>query len=199
MKRNRTFTFIMLLLIVLGLSACSSQKQKLSGKYIDIYDETHYVSFDKDGTFIDNFLTTTSKGNTSISDFYVYKIDDNGLITIIDTTEYEGQNTLDEYQLGILYKNYIGAFWNGVLSITYKNTTITNILGDLILTYNFKEDKTYEYTVTSNNKIAHTENGTYTINGKEVVCTSEEGVVTTFINADDKVCCIEYVKEYLVQ
>lgn len=195
MKRNRTFTFIMLLLIVLGLSACSSQKQKLSGKYIDIYDETHYVSFDKDGTFIDNFLTTTSKGNTSISDFYVYKIDDNGLITIIDTTEYEGQNTLDEYQLGILYKNYIGAFWNGVLSITYKNTTITNILGDLILTYNFKEDKTYEYTVTSNNKIVHTENGAYTINGKEVVCTSEEGVVTTFINADDKVFCIEYVKE----
>ena len=195
MKRNRTFTFITLFLIVLGLSACSSQKQKLSGKYIDIYDETHYVSFDKDGTFIDNFLTTTSKGNTSISDFYVYKIDDNGLITIIDTTEYEGQNTLDEYQLGILYKNYIGAFWNGVLSITYKNTTITNILGDLILTYNFKEDKTYEYTVTSNNKIVHTENGTYTINGKEVVCTSEEGVVTTFINADDKVFCIEYVKE----
>ena len=195
MKRNRTFTFIMLLLIVLGLSACSSQKQKLSGKYIDIYDETHYVSFDKDGTFIDNFLTTTSKGNTSISDFYVYKIDDNGLITIIDTTEYEGQNTLDEYQLGILYKNYIGAFWNGVLSITYKNTTITNILGDLILTYNFKEDKTYEYTVTSNNKIVHTENGTYTINGKKVVCTSEEGIVTTFIGADDKVFCIEYVKE----
>ena len=195
MKRNRTFTFIMLLLIVLGLSACSSQKQKLSGKYNYIYYETHYISFDKDGTFIDNFLTTTSKGNTSISDFYVYKIDDNGLITIIDTTEYEGQNTLDEYQLGILYKNYIGAFWNGVLSITYKNTTITNILGDLILTYNFKEDKTYEYTVTSNNKIVHTENGTYTINGKEVVCTSEEGVVTTFINADDKVFCIEYVKE----
>lgn len=195
MKRNRTFTFIMLLLIVLGLSACSSQKQKLSGKYIDIYDETHYVSFDKDGTFIDNFLTTTSKGNTSISDFYVYKIDDNGLITIIDTTEYEGQNTLDEYQLGILYKNYIGAFWNGVLSITYKDTTITNILGDMILTYNFKEDKTYEYTVTSNNKIVHTENGTYTINGKKVVCTSEEGIVTTFIGADDKVFCIEYVKE----
>ena len=195
MKRNRTFTFIMLLLIVLGLSACSSQKQKLSGKYIDIYDETHYVSFDKDGTFIDNFLTTTSKGNTSISDFYVYKIDDNGLITIIDTTEYEGQNTLDEYQLGILYKNYIGAFWNGVLSITYKDTTITNILGDMILTYNFKEDKTYEYTVTSNNKIVHTENGTYTINSKKVVCTSEEGIVTTFIGADDKVFCIEYVKE----
>lgn len=85
--------------------------------------------------------------------------------------------------------------WEGVLSITYKDTTITNILGDMILTYNFKENKTYEYTVTSNNKIVHTENGTYTINGKKVVCTSEEGIVTTFIGADDKVFCIEYVKE----
>lgn len=195
MKQKHTFTFIMLLLIVLGLSACSSQKQKLTGKYIDIYDETHYISFDKDGTFIDNFLTTTSKGNTSISDFYVYKIDDNGLITIIDTTEYEGQNTLDEYQLGILYKNYIGVFWNGVLSKTYKDATITNTLGDLIFTYNLKEDKTYEYTVTSNNEIVHTENGTYTINNNEVVCISEDGVTTTFISTENKGFCIEYVKE----
>lgn len=195
MKQKSTFTFIMLLLIVLWLSACSSQKQKLLGKYIDIYNETHYLSFNEDGSFVDNFLTTTSKGNTSISDFYVYKIDDNGLITIIDTTEYEGQNTLDEYQLGILYKKYIGIFWNGTLSKTYEDTTIINTLGDLLLAYNFKEDKSYEYTATSNNEIVHTENGTYMVNDNEIVCTSEEGVVTTFISAEDKVFCIEYVKE----
>lgn len=195
MKQNRTFTFIMLLLIVLGLSACSSQKQEFSGKYIYIYDGTHYLIFNEDETFVDNFLTTTSKGSTSISDFYVYKIDDNGLITIIDTTEYEGQNALDEYQLGILYKNYIGVFWNGTLPQIYEDTTITNTIGDLLLAYNFKEDKSYEYTVTSNNEIVHTENGTYTINNNEVVCTSEESVLTTFISAEDKVFCIEYVKE----
>lgn len=197
MKQSRTFTFIMLLLIliVLGLSACSSQEKRITGKYINIYDETHYLIFNKDNSFIDNFLTITHKGNTSIADFYVYQIDNNGLITIIDTTEYEGQDSLKKYELGILYKNYIGVFWEGILPKTYEDATVTNTLGDLLLAYNFKEDKSYEYTVTSNNEIVHTEDGTYTINDNEIVCTSEEGVVTTFINAEDKGFCIEYVKE----
>lgn len=196
MKHNRTFIFIILLLTVLGLSACSSKKQQLVGKYIDIYDETHYLKFNEDSSFIDNFLTTTSKGNTSISDFYIYQIDENGLITIIDTTEYEGQDILDEYELGILYKNYIGNRWEGVLSKKYDNATITRtILGYSILTYNFKEDKSYEYTITSNNEIVHSEKGIYTVNDKEVVCVSEDGVTTTFINTENNVFCLQYVKE----
>lgn len=195
MKQKHTFTFIMLLLIVLGLSACSSQKQKLSGKYIDIYDETHYVSFDNDGTFIDNFLTTTSKGNTSISNNYIYQIDNNGFITIIDTTEYEWQDELDKSDFGWLYDGKIGKWLNGELSTNDIETTISCLLNGYDFKYCFKENKSYEYTVTSNNEIVHTENGTYKINDNEVVCTSEEGVVTTFINADDKVFCIEYVKE----
>lgn len=195
MKRNRTFTFIMLFLIVLGLSVCSSQKQKLSGKYIDIYDETHYISFDKDGTFIDNFLTTTSKGNTSISDCYVYQIDGNDFITIINTEEYEWQDELDKYDFGWLYDDKIGKWLNGELPINDIETTISCLLNGYEFKFHFKEDKTYESTTTSNNEIVHTENGTYTINGKKVVCTSEEGIVTTFIGADDKVFCIEYVKE----
>lgn len=71
----------------------------------------------------------------------------------------------------------------------------SKILDYCILTYNFKENKSYEYTVTSNNEIVHTEYGTYTINNNKIICTSEEGVITTFISADDKVFCIEYVKE----
>ena len=195
MKQNRTFTFIMLLLIALGLSACSSQKQELSGKYIDIYNETHYLIFNEDETFIDNFLTTTSKGETSISDCYVYQIDNNGFITIIDTTEYEGQDELDKYDFGWLYDGKIGKWLNGELPINDNETTISCLLNDYEFKFHFKENKSYEYTATSNNEIVHTENGTYTINDNEVVCTSEEGVVTTFISADDKVFCIEYIKE----
>lgn len=195
MKKNCTFIFMMLLLTVLGLSACSSYRQKLSGKYIDIYDETHYLNFNEDGSFIDNYVTTTSNGNTSIFDCYIYQMDDNGIITIIDTTEYEGQDTLDEYELGILYKNYIGIIWNGILPINNDDTAITNTLGDLILTYNFKEDKSYEYIVTSENKIVHTENGTYTVNHNEVVCVSEVGTTITFINAENKVFSVQYVKQ----
>ena len=195
MKQNHIFTCIMFLLIVLGLSACSSQKQELSGKYIDIYDETHYLSFNEDGIFVDNFLTTTSKGNTSISNNYVYQIDDNDFITIIDTTEYEWQDELDKYDLGWLYDDKIGKWLNGELPTNDIETSISCLLNGYEFKFHFKEDKSYEYTTTSNNEIVHTENGTYTINGNEVVCTSEEGVTTTFISTEDKVFCIEYIKE----
>ena len=195
MKQNRTFIFIMLLLAILGLSACSSQKQQLVGKYIDIYDEDHYLNFNEDGSFIDNFLTTSNKGNTTISDFYAYQIDNNGLITIIDTTEYEGQDTLDKYELGILYKSYIGVKWDGILPINDNDVSIINELGDLTLTYNFEDDKSYEYTVTFNNEIVYAEYGTYTVSDNKVVCTSEDGVTTTFINVEGEVLLLQYVKE----
>lgn len=195
MKQKRIFAFIMLLLIILWLSACSAHDKKIDGKYVSIYNESSYLVFDKNGSFTNSLWNITNNGITTIDDRFVYTIDENNIITAIDTTEYEGQDSLNEYEIGILYKDYICILWEGVLSKTYKDTTITNTLGDLILTYNFKEDKTYEYTVTSNNEIVHTENGTYTINGKEVVCISEDGVTTTFISAEDKVFCIEYVKE----
>lgn len=192
MKRNRTFTFIMLLLIVLDLSACSSQK--LSGKYINIYDEAHYIIFSNDDSFIDSYLTTTSKGNAKISDNYIYKIDDNGLITIIDTTEYEGQESLYKYELGYLYNDNIGIWFDGTLPINNDNTSISCLLNGYKFEYYF-DDETYKYTTTSNNEIVHSENGTYIINDNEVVCISEDGTETTFISAEDRIFCIEYIKE----
>ena len=69
------------------------------------------------------------------------------------------------------------------------------MLGDLNLTYNLKEDNTYVYTVTSDGEVVHTENGTYSINNDEVICTNDDNINTTFINIDDKTYCIEYVKE----
>lgn len=195
MKQNRTFTFIMLLLIILGLSACSPQSKTIDGKYVSIYNESSYLIFDKDGSLKNSLWNVTNNGNTKISDNFIYEIDEHNIITAFDTTEYAGEDSLHEYEIGFLYKDYICILWNGTLSKTYDDTTITNTVGDLLLTFNFKEDKTYEYTVTSNNEIVHTENGTYEINDNEVVCTSEEGVVTTFIGAENKVFCIEYVKE----
>ena len=105
--------------------------------------------FDKDGSFKNSLWKITNNGTTNINNNFKYNIDENNIITAIDTTKYEGQNSLEEYEIGILYKDYICILWKGTLSKTYKNTTITNTLGDLLLTYNFKEDKSYEYTVTS--------------------------------------------------
>lgn len=195
MKQKRSFIFIMLFLSILGLSGCSSHEKTLDGKYVSIYDESKYLIFDNDGSFKNSLWNVTNNGTTTINNNFIYSIDENNIITAVDTTKYEGNDSSNKYEIGILYKNYICIMWKGTLSKTYKNATITNTLGDLLLTYNFKEDKSYEYTVTSNNEIVHTENGKYIINDREVIVTSEEGVQITFISEEDKVFCIEYVKE----
>lgn len=195
MKQKHILIFIMSFLTVLGLSACSSQDKKIAGKYIDIYDETHYLSFNEDGSFVDSFLTTTSKENTNISDAYVYQIDNDGFITIISTLEYEFQKTPDKYDFGWLYDGKIGKWLDGTLPTNDVETSISCSLNGYIFKFHFYNDGTYESTTTSKDEIVHTEYGIYTINDNKIVCTSEDGVTTTFISAEDKVFCIEYVKE----
>lgn len=195
MKQKRSFIFIMLFLVILGLSGCSSNHKTLDGKYVSIYNETSYLIFNRDGSFTNSLWNDINNGTSTTTNNFIYTIDDYSVITAVDTTEYEGEKSLKEYEVGILYNDYICIIWNGILPVNNINTTITNTLGDLLLTYNFKEDKSYEYTVTSNNEIVNTENGTYTVNDNEVICTKEDGVVTTFISEEDKVFCIEYVKE----
>lgn len=196
MKKNKIKLAILILcLFILGLSACSSNKKNIIGKYINVFDESHYIIFSEDDSFIDNFLTTTNKENSSISDCYIYRIDDKGLITIIDTTEYEGQNSLNEYEFGWIYENYVGSLWSGDLPTKNIDTKITCILNNIIFEYQFNKDNTYEYTATSNGEKVNTEYGTYSINGNEVICTSEEDVATTFFNTDNGVFCVEYIKE----
>ncbi len=195
MKQKRSFIFIMLFLSILGLSGCSSNHKTLDGKYVSIYNETSYLIFNKDGSFTNSLWNDINNGTSTTTNNFIYTVDDYNVITAVDTTIYEGEKSLKEYEVGILYNNYICIIWNGLLPKTYEDTTITNTLGDLLLTYNFKEDKSYEYTVTSSNEIVNTENGTYTVNDNEVICTKEDGVVTTFISEEDKVFCIEYVKE----
>ena len=186
MKRNHAFTFIMLFLVVLGLSACSSQSKVLNGKYCSAFNSEIYYTFSGENYSTNNLwkdINITDSGNGT------YIIKDEKIITYINGDENY------QYELGYKYNNYIVSLWNGILLKTYEDNTITNTLVDLLLTYNFKADKSYEYTVTSDNGIVHTEYGTYTVNDNKVVCTSEDGVTTTFINAEDKVFCIEYIKE----
>ncbi len=186
MKKNRRFSFMMLLLIVLGLSDCSSQTTDLSGKYISTFNNEIYYIFNGENYSTNNLwkdinITDNGKGT--------YIIKDGKIITYIN----EDENY--QYELGYMYDNYIVSLWEGILPKTYENTVITYSLGDLLLSIYFKDNKSYEYKITSNNEIIYTENGAYTINENEIICTSEEGVITTFISADDKVFCIEYVKE----
>lgn len=182
-----------LFLFIFVLTACSSKQEVIEGKYVSIYDKSSYLFFNKDGSLINSLWTTY--GENIPLDCYRYSVNKNNIITAIDTTEYEGQNELDKYEIGLKYKDYICIGWNGILPKTYDNVTITSDLGDLTLSYSFNKDKTYGYAVTSNNEVMQTENGTYAINKNEVICTSESGKTFTFINVDNKTYCIEYVKE----
>lgn len=188
MKQKCSFIFIMVFLVILGLSGCSSHEKTLDGKYISTFDNSLYYNFTQN----DKYSTNINNEIWEIHDYSysgTYEIVENKITLLTDSSNNS------KIELGYIYDKYIGSWWNGILPNTYEDTTITNTLGDLLLTYDFKEDKSYEYTVTSNNEIVNTENGTYTVNDNEVICTKEDGVVTTFISEEDKVFCIEYVKE----
>lgn len=195
MKNNTKIIISVFCFILLGLTACTSSPKAIKGKYVSIYDESNYLIFNKDGSLINSLWTTIENGESIPQDCFQYSINENNIITAIDTTEYEGQDELNKYEIGIMYKEYICISWNGTLSSEYEDTSLTNTLGDLNLTYNLKEDKTYVYTVTSDGEVVHTENGTYSIDNNEFVCANEEGLITTFININGNAYCIEYVKE----
>ena len=195
MKTKNIIVILFICILLLSLTACDSNKKTIEGKYISIYDESNYLIFNKDGSLISSLWTNIKNGESIPQDCFRYSIDENNIITAIDTTKYEGQDELNKYEIGIMYKEYICISWNGTLSNKYEDVSLINTIGDLNLTYNLKEDKTYEYTVTSDGEIVYTENGTYSINNDEVICTNEDNVNTTFININDKTYCIEYVKE----
>lgn len=200
MKKKLTIIFLNFCFLFLGLTACNSQEEKeITGTYVSVYDKSDYLVFDKDGTFINSMWTITSNGNTTIQDCFEYTINDNGLIIAIDTTEYAGQNSFKEYEIGYLYEDYICSLWEGNLPKDYTDTTISYefefVDEEYIFTYTFKNDMTYEYTASSNEEILETKAGTYLIDKNTVTCTSENNNVITFINADNKSYCIEYTKE----
>ena len=198
MKRNNTKIVISIFCsILLGLTACTSKPKTIEGKYVSIYDETEYLLFNKDGSFVNSLWTVTHNGQERLQDCLRYSIDEKNIITVIDTTEYFGQDELDEYELGIMYKDYICISWNGKIPKNYENFTITSEIPDAGIIYreNFKDDKTFEYTITSSGEVVQTKNGTYSINNNEVICTYNDGMITTFIDIKGNTYSIEYVKE----
>lgn len=187
MKKNNTKIIISVFcFILLGLTACTSNPKAIEGKYVSTFDKSVYYIFSKDNTYTTNDAWDISIDSSSGS----YAITDNTLILYANDNEDYSMN------LGFVYENYICSSWEGVLPIADKSTSVSMTLVDnLILFIEFKEDNTYKYTVTSNEEVVHTENGTYSINNKEVVCTNEDKQITTFIEVDDSIYCIEYVKE----
>ena len=186
MKTKNTTVILFIGILLLRLTSCSTNKTTIDGKYINVLDESIYYEFSNDNSYSTNNVWDIPIDSSSGS----YTITDNVLILYANDNEDYSMN------LGFVYKDYICSSWNGVLPMTDKNTSVSITLVDnLTLSIEFKEDNTYVYTVTSNGEIVHTENGTYSINSNEVVCTNEDKQITTFIEVDDNIYCIEYVKE----
>lgn len=197
MKKSniKKITISILCFLFIGLTACSSKQETIAGKYISIYDESNYLIFEKNGSVISNMWTTFENGEYIPRDCIQYSIDENNMVVAIDTTEYVGQDSLNEYEIGILYKDYICIKWNGSPIRDYIDTTMTHTLGDLVLKFELKKDKSYEFSTISYNEVVDTETGTYLIKDNEIVCTSNEGLVTTFMNIDENIYSIEYAKD----
>ena len=186
MKIKKATVILVIGILLLSLTSCSINKTTIDGKYINTLNESIYYEFSNDNSYSTNNACDMPIDSSSGS----YTITDNELILYANNNEDYSMN------LGFVYKDYICSSWGGVLPMTDKNTSVSMTLVDnLILSIEFKEDNTYVYTVTSNGEVVHTENGTYSINNNEVVCTNEDKKVTTFVEVDDNIYCIEYVKE----
>lgn len=185
MKKN--IIIIMFAFIILfSLTSCSTNKKTINGRYTSTIDNTIYCEFSNDGSYITNNNWDMSADSSSGS----YNITDNKLVV------YASGNENYSMYIGTIYNDYICSVWEGDLPEEYDNTTITNKLADdFILSFVFNKDKSYEYTVTSNNNIVFSESGKYSISDNNVICTSNSNTTSTFFKDNNIVYCIEYIKE----
>lgn len=186
MKTKNTTVILFIGILLLSLTSCSTNKTTIDGKYINTLDNSIYYDFSNNNSYSTNNAWDIPIDSSSGS----YAITDNELVLYANDNEDYSMN------LGFVYKDYICSYWDGVLPMINKNTSVSmTLVENLILFVEFKEDNTYKYTVTSDGEVVHTENGTYSINNNEVVCINTENKITTFINVDNNIYCIEYVKE----
>ena len=130
MKTKNTIVILFICILLLSLTACDSNKKTIEGKYISIYDESNYLIFNKDGSLISSLWTNIKNGESIPQDCFRYSIDEDNIITAIDTTKYEGQDELNKYEIGIMYKEYICISWNGTLSNKYEDVSLINTIGE---------------------------------------------------------------------
>lgn len=184
MKKNIMITCIFIILFC--LTSCSTNLKTLNGKYIATFDNTIFYEFSNNGTYITNDNWDLGVDSSSGS----YDITDSNIFL------YASDNKDYYISLGTICDNYICSIWEGDLPEKYNNTIITNQLSnDCILSYTFNKDKSYKYTVTSNNNIVFSESGEYSINSNKVICTNNDDTTSTFFKDNNIVYCIEYIKE----
>lgn len=200
---------VVVLLCLLGVAGCGTDKNTIEGKYIctdymsELYKghEVYYYIFSKDGTYTTNYYEINGYGKElddmgiTWYDYGTYRIDENKL------TLFNGEEESDDIELGsvfgYIYKDTICSKWEGKLPLERQEEEIfSNSLEVLFFEVHFTEDGNYKYIVTGENgEIFETTTGTYEVNKNKVECKNEEGLITTFYDTDDGVYGVDYIKE----
>jgi hypothetical protein len=194
MKKNKIIMPFIAIIIVFCITACSS-KSNIVGKYVSLNDENHCLTFNDDGSFIDN--ERIDLGTGAIVDDYVYEIDNKGIIPIIYIRYYMDQEANNKENFGYLYSNYICNLWDGISPIANQNTTINRVpeeIDNLEMNVSFKDDNTFQYYAIYNGEIIDEDNGSYSIIGNKIECIGEK-YNSIFFDTDIGVLSAIYTKE----
>ena len=108
MKRNIKI-FLIITLCLLALTGCG-ETNYIDATYYDVYNNSNYIILSKDGNLTNSLWTEYTNGIEKISDSYKYKIE-KGYLVAINQTKYEGDNTLKENTIGLMYKDFICNRW----------------------------------------------------------------------------------------
>jgi len=151
MKKKVNIILIMMVFL-LGLIACNSNRNILEGKYIGLNTEV-YFRFSKDGTYSTNYYDIDGFGEElddmgiTWFDYGTYRIDENKL------TLFNGEEESDDIELGsdfgYVYKNMICYKWEGELPLQNQETEVTYENWSIADTIQFNKDNTVEFIYTT--------------------------------------------------
>jgi len=209
MKKKVNIILIMMVFL-LGLIACNSNRNILEGKYIGLNTEV-YFRFSKDGTYSTNYYDIDGFGEElddmgiTWFDYGTYRIDENKL------TLFNGEEESDDIELGsdfgYVYKNMICYKWEGELPLQNQETEVTYENWSIADTIQFNKDNTVEFIYMAcsgcNNSESHvhdyqvveTKTGTYEVEGNKVTCKDSDGLLTIFYDTEDGILCVDFIKE----
>lgn len=201
MKKKVNIILIMMVFL-LGLIACNSNRNILEGKYIGLNTEV-YFEFSKGGTYTTNDPGEDYKG-IPFPDYGTYSIE-NGELTLFAGDDPENPDVT--YYMGSTYKNMICYKWEGELPLQNQETEVTYENWSIADKIQFNKDDTVDfiYMVCSgcNNSESHvhdyqvveTKTGTYEVEGNKVTCKDSDGLLTIFYDTEDGILCVDFIKE----
>jgi len=198
-KKMYSIVGVVVLLCLLGLTGCGTDKNTLEGKYVGVGTKIYY-EFSKDGTYATNYYEIDDYGKelddmgVNWYDYGTYNIDGNKLVLFQGN---DSDNDFDGLEFGYIYKGNICSKWEGKLPIKLQDSEISSrVADDLVFKVYFMQEGSYRYIgISGSDDINEIFTGTYEVNKNKVECKNEEGLVTTFYDTDDGIYGVEYIKE----